>query len=54
MRYSSKWKMWKSIIDVNRCLNCREKHGKIYNIGEIVYPKPPLHPNCRCVIERLV
>lgn len=35
------------------CLNCRKENGKIYSINESVYPTPPLHPNCRCVIERL-
>ena len=34
-------------------MNCRKKNGKIYDIDEIVYPEPPLHANCRCVIERL-
>ena len=53
MRYSSKWKMWKAILDFKICLNCRKNHGKIYEINEFVYPEPPLHPNCRCEIERL-
>ena len=53
MRYSSKWKMWKSVNDFKMCLNCREKHGKIYGIDEIVYPAPPLQPNCRCTVQRL-
>ena len=53
MNYSSKWKTWKTTIDLKTCLNCRNNYGKIYNINEIVYPTPPLHPNCRCVIERL-
>ena len=53
MRYSSKWKMWKAILDFKICLNCRKNHGKIYEINEFVYPEPPLHPNCRCEIESL-
>ena len=47
------WKMWKTIIDLKTFLNCRQNNGKIYKISEIVYPNPPLHPNCRCVIERM-
>ena len=53
MRYSTKWKMWVTIPDFRRCLICREKGGKIYDIEAIVYPSPPVHPNCRCTIERL-
>ena len=53
MRYSTKWKMWKTILDLKTCLNCRRNNGKIYNMNEKVDPEPPLHPNCRCAIERL-
>ena len=53
MKYSSKWKMWKTIFDFKTCLTCPNNHGKIYGINEHVHPSPPVHPNCRCVIERL-
>ena len=53
MKESEKWKMWRAILDFKTCLNCRKNHGKIYEINEVVCPEPPLHPNCRCVIERL-
>ena len=53
VRYSTKWKMWRAKLDYKTCLNCRNNNGKIYDIDEIVYPAPPLHPNCRCAIERL-
>lgn len=53
MKYSSKWKAWKTMIDLKTCLNCRKKNGKTYSINDLVYPAPPLHLNCRCVIERL-
>ncbi len=53
MKESEKWKMWKAILDFTTCLNCRKEYGKIYEINEIVYPSPPLHPKCRCIIERL-
>ena len=53
MRCSTKWKMWKAMLDLKTCLNCRKNNGKIYGIDEMVEPAPPLHSNCRCIIERL-
>ena len=45
--------MWKTTLDLKTCLNCRKNNGKIYDINEKAEPEPPLHPNCRCVIEKL-
>ncbi len=45
--------MWRAIIEAKTCSDCREKHGKIYEIKEKVIPPPPLHPHCRCEIVRL-
>lgn len=45
--------MWKAILDLKTCLKCRKNNGKIYDINEKVYPEPPIHPYCRCIIERL-
>ena len=53
MTESKKWKMWRAILDIKTCKDCREKHGKIYNINEIINPRPPLHINCRCIIEKM-
>lgn len=53
MIYSNQWKRWKAFIDLKTCLTCKDNNGKIYSIHENVYPRPPLHPNCRCIIERL-
>ena len=50
---SKKWKMWRAILDVKTCYDCREKHGKIYEIKEKVIPPPPLHRFCRCQIVKL-
>ena len=50
---SSKWKMWKAILDLRTCLICRKNHGKIYEIDEFVSPFPPVHTNCRCEIKPL-
>ena len=53
MKYSTKWKMWKTTFDFKTCLTCPNNHGKIYDINERVHPSPPVHLNCRCAIERL-
>ncbi len=53
MTVSSKWKEWRALIDLKTCLICRGNHGKIYALGEDVNPVPPIHPNCRCIIERM-
>ena len=50
---SKKWKMWRTILDLKTCRDCRKKHGKIYEIQEKVLPPPPLHPYCRCEIVKL-
>ena len=50
---STKWKNWIAIIDTKICIECKEKHGKIYGISEKVTPSPPLHLHCRCTIQRL-
>ena len=50
MTESKKWKMWRAVLDVKTCKDCREKHGKIYQMSEIVKPRPPLHI---CIIEKM-
>ena len=37
--------MWKAMLDLKTCLNCRKNHGKIYETDEFVAPFPPVHPN---------
>ena len=49
--WSINFKNWKAIIDLFTCLDCRKKHGKIYEIDEYVLDEPPLHWKCRCKIE---
>ena len=51
--YSNKWNEWVAQLDLKTCLNCRANHGKIYAINELVYPEPPIHSNCRCVIKKM-
>ena len=53
MKLSKKWKNWIAIIDPKICIDCKEKHGKVYEISEKVKHSPPLHPHCRCTIQRL-
>lgn len=53
MRKSNKWKMWYVMDDLKLCKDCEEQYGKIYAISETPTPRPPLHPYCRCRIERM-
>ncbi len=53
MKISNKWKNWVTVIDLKNCKPCENNHGKIYEISEKVAPSPPLHPHCRCTIQRL-
>ena len=48
---STNYKHWISIKDERRCMECANNHGKIWDIDDIPYPKPLLHPLCRCVIK---
>lgn len=48
---SKKYKHWISREDLKRCLTCKNQHGKIWKISETPDIVPPVHPNCRCVIE---
>ena len=49
---STNYKHWISVKDERRCMECANNHGKVWNIDEIPYPKPPLHPLCRCIIKK--
>ena len=48
---SLNWKHWKATWDIKTCKGCKDMHGKIYAVSEEPNPAPPLHPNCRCVVE---
>ena len=50
---STNYKHWVSTQDLKRCLECADNHGKIWYISETPSSKPPLHPRCRCAIERM-
>ena len=48
---SLKYKHWISIKDNSRCVECKNKHGKIYLITEEPNQSPPIHRKCRCFIK---
>ncbi len=50
---SQNYNNWISELDLQTCEDCRSRHGKIYPIDEILDAEPPLHPNCRCEIEKM-
>lgn len=39
--------------DIKTCEQCKGEHGKIYAVNDQPNPEPPLHPNCRCVVEAM-
>ena len=44
---------FKALIDERTTEECREMNGKVFNIDDLVLGEnlPPLHYNCRSVIE---
>lgn len=50
---STNWKHWKATWDIKTCEQCKGEHGKIYGMNDQPNPEPPLHPNCRCVVETM-
>ncbi len=50
---SLNYKHWVSIEDLKRCIVCASYHGKIWLMAEIPEIEPPVHLNCRCVIEAM-
>ena len=50
---SLKYRYWKAVIDLRRCMDCKRLQGKIYLPHDFIPEEPPFHPNCRCSIQRL-
>lgn len=50
---SSDYKNWIAVWDLKTCIECKNLHGKIYHIEEILGIEPPLHESCRCKIEAM-
>lgn len=48
---SRNYKNWIAVLDLKTCLECRSRHGQIYQMDEIPDIEPPLHPSCRCKIK---
>lgn len=48
---SRNYKNWIAVLDLKTCLECRSRHGQIYQMDEIPDIEPPLYPNCRCEIR---
>ena len=51
---SNQYKHWVAILDLKTCPTCRSSHGKIYLVSEIIFPAPPIHPRCRCIIDWMI
>lgn len=50
---SLKYRYWKSVIDLRRCMDGKRLQGKIHLPHDFIPEEPPLHPNCRCSIQWL-
>jgi len=50
---SSEWKTWIAELDLSTCLDCKNRHGKIYAADEFA-EEPPIHEYCRCIIKYLL
>ena len=51
---SKNYKNWIAVLDPKTCFECRSRHGRIWLIEETPDKEPPLHPNCRCTIRKMV
>jgi hypothetical protein len=50
---STRWKSWSALMTSSTCAACRALLGTIYDMDEKPPAGPPLHPNCRCILEAL-
>lgn len=51
---SKLWKIWRATITRTTCTYCSSLNGKILPVdGSGGISLPPVHPNCKCVIEAL-
>lgn len=46
-------KVWCALLDRKTCAFCFGKDGQIKGVGESFGATPPVHPNCRCILELL-
>jgi hypothetical protein len=47
----ARFKVWSAVLDRVTCRYCFGKDGEVRRIAEGFGATPPVHPNCRCVIE---
>lgn len=47
---STDYKNWISTLSITTCLYCRQKHGKIFIMSELLEVEPPVHDRCGCRI----
>ncbi len=44
-------RVWSAVLDRKTCAFCFDKDGQVRGIHESFGAVPPVHPNCRCIIE---
>lgn len=50
---SSRWKVWRATVTRKTCFYCASMNGKILSYVDPKINQIPVHPNCRCFIEKL-
>jgi len=48
---SEYFKVWNAVLDRRTCAFCFGKDGQVRALHESFGETPPVHPNCRCVVE---
>ena len=51
---SPNWKVWRAIVTARTCYYCASMHGRIFSSIDPQIYQIPVHPNCRCFIEKLI
>jgi hypothetical protein len=45
------FKVWNAVLDRRTCAFCFRKDGQVRTVAESFGETPPVHPNCRCVVD---
>lgn len=45
------YKVWSAVLDRKTCALCFAKDGQVRGLHESFGATPPVHPNCRCIVE---
>lgn len=45
------FRVWSAVLDRKTCSHCFGKDGQVRALDEAFGATPPVHPNCRCIIE---